>query len=234
MSKEYIHDEMETKRKATKTVIVGTGGRKKKGDSKDKKESKPIVKDVMRLKDEPIVKDKDKDKEVPKDEPIDEPIVKDKDKEVSKDEPIDEPIVRDKDKDVTNDEPIDEPIVKDKDIDKHLMTLKELPIGSHKQHSHFGFLHTSYLSHFKPFIPNHYHTLFDNIPIHMIHDFGYIHFHIFTFWFFSKFNIPIPYHDLPSFYIRHFSSLPFYSSLFHIVSQTNTGDFSHDNSGSFG
>ena len=196
----------------------------------------PIVKDVMRLKDEPIVKDKDKDKEVPKDEPIDEPIVrdKDKDKDVTNDEPIDEPIVRDKDKDVTNDEPIDEPIVKDKDKDKHLMTLKELPIGSHKQHSHFGFLHTSYLSHFKPFIPNHYHTLFDNIPIHMIHDFGYIHFHIFTFWFFSKFNIPIPYHDLPSFYIRHFSSFPFYSSLFHIVSQTNTGDFSHDNSGSFG
>ena len=167
---------METKRKATKTVIK-SGGRKKKGDSKDKNETEPIVKDVMRLKDGPIVKDKDTD------------------------------------------------------TDKHVMRLIDQPIGTDSR-----LLHSTYLSHiriWKPFIPIHFHPLLDNIPIHLIHDFAYIHFHLFTIWFFSKFNIPIP-TDLHTFYSRHFYSFPFYSSLFHILLQTNAGDASHDNSGSNG
>ena len=54
-----------------------------------------------------------------------------------------------------------------------------------------------------------------DIPNHAIHDFGYIHFHLFTVWFFSKFNIPIP-NDLHAIYISHFSLFPFFSALFHI------------------
>ena len=185
MRKEYIHDEMETKRKATKTVIKN-GGRKNKGDSKDKKETEPIVKDIMKLKDGPIVKDKDKD------------LMKLK----------------------------DGPIVKDTDTDKHVMRLIHQPIGTDSTY-------LSYIRIWKPFIPIHYHPLLDNIPIHFIHDFDYIHFHLFTIWFFSHFNIPIPTH-LHTFFSRHFFSFPFYSSLFHILSQTNTGDASHDNSGSIG
>ena len=54
-----------------------------------------------------------------------------------------------------------------------------------------------------------------DIPNHAIHDLGYIHFHLFTVWFFSKFNIPIP-NDLHAIYISHFSLFPFFSALFHI------------------
>jgi hypothetical protein len=66
-----------------------------------------------------------------------------------------------------------------------------------------------------PHISKDFHYALLDIPNHAIHDFGYIHFHLFTVWFFSKFNIPIP-NDLHAIYISHFSLFPFFSSLFHI------------------
>ena len=66
-----------------------------------------------------------------------------------------------------------------------------------------------------PHISKDFHYALLHIPNHAIHDLGYIHFHLFTVWFFSKFNIPIP-NDLHAIYISHFSLFPFFSALFHI------------------
>jgi hypothetical protein len=67
----------------------------------------------------------------------------------------------------------------------------------------------------KSFISKEYHSLLDDIPIHRVNDIGYIHFHIFSVWFLSNMNIPVPF-DIDLIYDLHFKHFPFYSSLFHI------------------
>jgi len=66
----------------------------------------------------------------------------------------------------------------------------------------------------KHFISKDSHFALHNIPIHKMNDPHYIHFHIFSVWFLSNMNIPIP-NDLEEFHSQ-FLHYPFYSSLFHI------------------
>ena len=121
-----------------------------------------------------------------KKEPIERPIAKEKV------EPIHQmPIAKEKA------EPIDDMSIAVENIAQHRERLKGicLPIAPH--------------------ISKDFHYALLDIPNHAIHDIGYIHFHLFTVWFFSKFNIPIP-NDLHAIYISHFSLFPFFSTLFHI------------------
>ena len=55
----------------------------------------------------------------------------------------------------------------------------------------------------------------DGIPVDRMNDVGYIHYHIFSVWFLSKMNIPVP-NDMDIIYESHFKQFPFYSSVFHI------------------
>jgi hypothetical protein len=66
----------------------------------------------------------------------------------------------------------------------------------------------------KHFISKDSHFALHNIPIHKMNDPHYIHFHIFSVWFLSNMNIPIP-NDL-ELHFSQFLDFPFYSSLFHI------------------
>jgi len=66
----------------------------------------------------------------------------------------------------------------------------------------------------KHFISKDSHFALHNIPIHKMNHPHYIHFHIFSVWFLSNMNIPIP-NDL-ELHFSQFLHFPFYSSLFHI------------------
>jgi len=76
-------------------------------------------------------------------------------------------------------------------------------------------LGASLTSTWKHFISKESHLALDNIPIHKMNDPHYIHFHIFSVWFLSNMNIPIP-NDLEQQFNLQFLHFPFYSSLFHI------------------
>ena len=76
-------------------------------------------------------------------------------------------------------------------------------------------LGASLTSTWKHFISKEYHLALDNIPINKMNDPHYIHFHIFSVWFLSNMNIPIP-NDLEQQFNLQFLHFPFYSSLFHI------------------
>jgi len=75
-------------------------------------------------------------------------------------------------------------------------------------------LGASLTSTWKHFISKDSHFALHNIPIHKMNDPHYIHFHIFSVWFLSNMNIPIP-NDL-ELHFSQFLHFPFYSSLFHI------------------
>ena len=71
------------------------------------------------------------------------------------------------------------------------------------------------LSPYLPFIHSDFHTLLLNFPTQYLHDPQFIHFHIFTIWFFSQFHISPP-NNFHHFYKNHFSLFPFVTSTFHI------------------
>ena len=109
--------------------------------------------------------------------------------------------------------PIDMSIAKEK-VEPIERPIDEMPIAVENIAQHRERLKGVCLP-IAPHISKDFHYALLDIPNHAIHDLGYIHFHLFTVWFFSKFNIPIP-NDLHAIYISHFSLFPFFSALFHI------------------
>jgi len=67
---------------------------------------------------------------------------------------------------------------------------------------------------FYPFIHPDLHVVLDDIPVNRIDDFEYINFHIYTIWFCSKLQVPIP-KDMNNRF-EAFNNFPFFASLFHI------------------
>jgi len=69
-----------------------------------------------------------------------------------------------------------------------------------------------FISRYKSFIPEHLHPLLFHIPEHLLFNSNFIHFHIFAFWFLSRFHFHFS-SDLFSFFI-HFQHFHFFPLLF--------------------
>jgi hypothetical protein len=115
---------------------------------------------------------------------------------------------KDKNKDKLMDEMIDEMLEKEM-LEKEMLE-KEM-LENHVIDPNIYNILSPYL----PFIHSDFHTLFLNFPTQYLHDPQFIHFHIFTIWFFSQFHISPPY-NFHHFYKNHFSLFPFVTSTFHI------------------